>query len=59
MVTGFLSNVLLGPLNSLLASLSCASEKTLVALMGLDLLYPMCFSCVLGMHACFSVQRSG
>jgi len=34
--TGFLSNVLPEPLNSLLASLSCASEKILVALIGLD-----------------------
>ena len=33
---GFLSNVLLGPLNLLLASLSCASEKILDALIGLD-----------------------
>lgn len=33
---GFLSNVLPGPLNSLLASLSCASEKILIALIALD-----------------------
>lgn len=34
----FLSSVLPEPLNSLLASLSCASEKNLVALIGLYLL---------------------